>query len=291
MQDASELILPELSRNGRLQGRTAIVTGAGSHGELAGTGAAMAILFALEGAQVLVVDVDRGRAEHTLRAVRAVGGTAEVAIADITVPDMCRSAADFAVERFGSVDVLVNNAAIAPDESTTSDELWQRVVDINLRGAQLMCDAAIPHMRQAGGGSIVMIGSIAGLRGGAGVAYSAAKAGMIGMAKSMAFTHGRAGIRINVVAPGHVAIPMGLGYSGAGWDGEVNAREMRAQAGLSGTEGTAWDVAYTALFFASPESRYVTAATVAVDAGTTEVMPIVMLPYLAGSVGSYSTSG
>ncbi|QYB07158.1 SDR family oxidoreductase [Rhodococcus sp. USK10] len=279
------MTVPDLPRNGRLAGRTAIVTGAGSSGALAGTGAAMAILFASEGAQVLIVDVERARAEHTLRAVRAVGGTADLAVADITDPAMCQRAADLALERFGSVDILVNNAAIAPDERANTDELWQRVVDINLRGAKLMCDAAIPHMRSAGGGSIVMIGSIAGMRGGGGIAYSAAKAGMVGMAKAMAFTYGRDGIRANTVAPGHVAIPMGLGYSGGGWDGEVNAREMRAQAGLTGTEGSGWDVAYTALFFASDESRYVTAATIAVDAGTTEVMPIVMHPYLAGSVG------
>ncbi|SNT36166.1 SDR family NAD(P)-dependent oxidoreductase [Rhodococcoides kyotonense] len=286
MSDAVGLTVPELPRNNRLRGRTAIVTGAGSHGELAGTGAAMAILFALEGAKVVIVDVDGDRANHTLRAVQALGGVAEVSITDITDIQGAQRVAELAMDKFGSVDVLINNAAIAPDESKRSDELWRRVIDINLRGAQLMCDAVIPHMTRGGRGSIVMIGSIAGLRGGAGVAYSAAKAGMIGMAKSLAFTHGRSGIRVNTVAPGHVAIPMGLGYSGGGWDNAVNARHTRAQAGLSGTEGTAWDVAYTALFFATDESKYVTASTVAVDAGTTEVMPIVMLPYLSSTPDS-----
>lgn len=283
MSGGTNLVVPEFPRHGRLAGRTAIVTGAGSHGDMPGTGAAMAILFALEGANVVIVDIDSGRADHTLSAVRALGGVAEVSVTDITDPDSARRAAQLAVDTFGSVDVLVNNAAIAPDESERSDDLWQRVIDINLRGAQLMCDAAIPHMTRAGRGSIVMIGSVAGLRGGAGAAYSAAKAGMVGMAKSLAFTHGRSGIRVNTVAPGHVAIPMGLGYSGGGWDNAVNARHTRAQAGLSGTEGTAWDVAYTVLFFATDESRYVTASTIAVDAGTTEVMPIVMLPYLSST--------
>jgi NAD(P)-dependent dehydrogenase (short-subunit alcohol dehydrogenase family) len=181
------------------------------------------------------------------------------------------------------VDVLVNNAAIAPDEQSTSDETWSSVLDVNLRGAKLMTDAVVPGMRGAGRGSIIMIGSVAGLRGGAGLAYSAAKAGMIGLTKALAFSYGRDGIRANVVAPGHVAVPMGLGYSGGGWDGEVNRRRLRAKASLLGTEGTSWDVANTALFFAGDDSRYVTASVLAVDGGTTEVMPIVMHPLLAES--------
>jgi NAD(P)-dependent dehydrogenase (short-subunit alcohol dehydrogenase family) len=207
-----------------------VVTGAGSAGDLAGTGAAMAILFAIEGAQVAVLDRDAERAEYTLRAIEAQGGKAITVIADITDPAQCHEAVRAMAARFGPVDVLVNNAAIAPDERPNTDDMWSTILDVNLRGAKLMTDAVVPAMRANGGGSIVMISSVAGLRGGGGIAYSAAKAGMIGVAKALAVAHGRAGIRANTVAPGHVTIPMGLGFQGDGWDGGVNGRLMRAKA-------------------------------------------------------------
>jgi NAD(P)-dependent dehydrogenase (short-subunit alcohol dehydrogenase family) len=267
-----------------LAGRTAVITGAGSAGPMAGTGAAMAVLFAAEGASVVVLDIDQDRAGHTLAAVEAVGGKGVVSVTDITDPDACRRAGDLALATLGPIDILVNNAAIAPGEQANSEETWQAVLDINLRGAKLMTDVAIPQMAGQGRGSIVMISSIAGFRAGGGIAYSAAKAGMIGLAKALAFNHGREGIRVNVVAPGHVAIPMGLGYQG--WDNGVNLRAMRAHASLLGTEGNGWDVAYAALYLASDESRYVTAATIPVDGGTTEVFPIVMRDYLNAAAAS-----
>jgi NAD(P)-dependent dehydrogenase (short-subunit alcohol dehydrogenase family) len=278
------LEIPDLPRYGRLTGRAAIITGAGSHGPMPGTGAAMAVLFASEGANIVILDVDGDRANHTLEAVEGLGGKAVVSATDITDPSACQRAADLAVSQFGAVDVLVNNAAIAPGEQANTDEQWQLVLDINLRGAKLMCDAVIPLMSRQGRGSIVMISSIAAFAAGGGVAYSAAKAGMIGMTKVLAFNHGRKGVRANVVAPGHVAIPMGLGYSG--WDDGVNRRAMRAHATLLGTEGTGWDIAYTSLFLASDESRYVTGVTIPVDGGTTAVMPIVMHDYLTEAAAS-----
>jgi NAD(P)-dependent dehydrogenase (short-subunit alcohol dehydrogenase family) len=143
-----------------------------------------------------------------------------------------------------------------------------------------MSDAVIPLMREGGGGSIVNISSHAGLRAGGGIAYTAAKSGLIGLTKALAYEYGRAGIRVNSVAPGHVHTPMGIGYTG--WDTELTgARRLRAHAGLLGTEGTAWDVAYASLFLASDEARWITAVTIPVDAGTIEVMPIVMYPHMA----------
>lgn len=283
MNENPTLDLPDLPRLGRLRGRTAVITGAGSQGSMPGTGAAMSVLFASEEANVVVLDVDETRAQHTLEAVKSIGGHGVVSVTDITDETACIQAAEFAVSEFGSLDVLVNNAAIAPaEQNDNSDEMWQRVLDINLRGAKLMSDAAITHMRAQGRGSVVMISSISGFRAGGGIAYTAAKAGMIGLAKALAFNHGRQGIRANVVAPGHVAIPMGLGYGG--WkDSGVNMRAMRAHASMLGTEGDGWDIAYAALFLASDESRYVTAVTIPVDGGAIEVFPIVMHEHLTAA--------
>ncbi|MET0930081.1 MAG: SDR family NAD(P)-dependent oxidoreductase [Aeromicrobium sp.] len=276
---SDELVIPALPRLGRLAGKTAIVTGAGSAGPMAGTGAAMAILFASEGARVLVLDVDGVRAEYTARHIRDMGGSAEVFVADITDPAQCREAAEHTHASLGAVDILINNAAIAPGEQGADVDLWRRVIDIDLSGAKYMFDAVLPDMRASARGSVVMISSIAGARAGGGDAYSAAKAGMNGLARSLALHHGREGVRVNVVSPGHVAIPMGLGYGG--WDtGEDNIRAMRAHASLLGTEGTGWDVAFATLFLASDESSYITGQILPVDGGAGEVMPIVMHEYL-----------
>jgi NAD(P)-dependent dehydrogenase (short-subunit alcohol dehydrogenase family) len=275
------LEVPEISRDDRLRGKTAIVTGAGAAGPLAGTGAATALVFAVKGADVVILDRDGERAGHTQQRIEELGGRAAVFVADITDPDQCRAAADFAVSEFGRLDAVVNNAAIAPTEDAGSHELWLQVLELNLTAAKLMAEAARPHLEERGG-SIVNISSVAGLRSGAGLAYSASKSGLIGLTKALAFEYGREGIRVNSIAPGHVLTPMGMGYQSAGWVGELKgARRMRAAAGLLGTEGTAWDIAYAALFLVSDEARWITAVTLPVDAGTTEVMPIVMYPYIA----------
>ena len=283
MTDGAGLDVPQIARDGRLAGKTAIVTGGGSSGEMAGTGAAMSILFAVKGANVVVLDQDESRARHTQREIESRGGTSIVVVADITSSAECDRSVAETVAAYGRVDILVNNAAIAPGEQENSLELWDRIIDLNLRAAKLMMNAVIPLMRSQGGGSIVNIGSVAALRAGGGQAYSAAKAGLVGLGKVVAFEEGRHGIRVNNVAPGHVAIPMGLGFQG--WSEDLDAgrttRLRRARATMLGTEGTGWDVADAALFLASDESRYVTAVTLPVDGGTTEVFPIVMWPFLA----------
>ncbi|HEX4061335.1 MAG TPA: SDR family oxidoreductase [Streptosporangiaceae bacterium] len=272
------LDVPSIRPDGRLDGLTAVVTGAGSHGALTGSGSAIAVMFAAKGANVVIVDRDAGRAEHTSEAIGRTGGKAVVHITDITVAANCRAAADVALDTFGSVDVLVNNAAIAPGEQANTEELWDTILSLNLKAAKLMTDAVLPAMKRQGKGSVINITSIAALRGGGGIAYSASKGGLNTMTKAMAFEYGRFGVRVNNVAPGHNALPMGLGFQG--WEGASNQRKLRAEAGLLGYEGNGWDLAYAALFLASDESRWVTAATLPVDAGTTQVFPIVMHPIL-----------
>jgi NAD(P)-dependent dehydrogenase (short-subunit alcohol dehydrogenase family) len=286
MGDTSPIAMAQRAREGRLSGRTAIVTGAGSSGDLASIGMAIAVVFAANGAAVVILDRDEGRAENTRRTILGFGGKAEIFIGDITDEAACRASAEFAHSTFGRLDVLANSAGIAPAERYSEKPLWDDIVALNLTAAKLMSDAVIPYMTAQGAGAVVNISSNAGLRGGAGIAYTAAKSGMIGLTKAMAFEYGRSGIRFNSVAPGHVHTPMGISYANLG-PMLTGARRLRAEAGLLGTEGTAWDVAYAALFLASDEARWVTAHTIPVDAGTTEVLPFAMFPLMseAAAVG------
>ncbi len=276
MQTAAALDIPEIARDGRLSGRTAIVTGAGSAGSLGGTGADIAILLAAKGASVVILDVNEKRAQHTLAAVERVDGRAEVMIADITDASACHAAATLTAQLFGGVDILVNNAAIAPAEQENLQSTWDEIMAINLHGAKWMSDAVLPHMAERGRGSIVHITSVAGLRAGGGIGYSASKGALIAMAKAQAFEYGPKGIRVNTVAHGHVAIPMGLGFQGWDGSGTERMRRRRAKASMLGTEGTGWNVAYAVLFLAGDEAAYITGHTIPVDGGTSEVFPIVM---------------
>lgn len=275
--NSDNLEIPELPADRRLEGRTAIVTGAGSAGTMGGTGSDIAVLLASQGANIVVLDVSEDRARHTLEAIERIGGHAIVHAADITVKANCEAAVARAVDEFSGVDILVNNAAIAPGEQENLESMWDAIMALNLKAPKLMSDAVLPHMLAAGGGSIIHISSIAGFRAGGGIGYSAAKGGLIAMAKAQALEYGQqCAIRVNTVAPGHVAIPMGLGFKGWDGGGTDRMRSRRAKATMLGTEGTGWDVAFAVLYLASDESRYVTGHTIPVDGGTTETMPIVL---------------
>lgn len=276
MQTVAALEVPEIARDGRLSGRTAIVTGAGSAGSMGGTGSDIAVLLAAKGANVIILDVDEERARHTLETVERIDGRAEMVLADVADVASCYAAVASAVNLFGGVDILVNNAAIAPGEQDNLQSTWDAIMAINLQGAKWMSDAVLPHMVERGCGSIVHISSVAGFRAGGGIGYSAAKGALIAMAKVQAFEYGPKGIRVNTVAPGHVAIPMGLGFQGWNEAGTDRMRQRRAKASMLGTEGTGWDVAYAVLFLAGDEAAYITGHTIPVDGGTTEVFPIVM---------------
>jgi NAD(P)-dependent dehydrogenase (short-subunit alcohol dehydrogenase family) len=276
MQQQVTLEVPEIVPDGRLNGRTAIVTGAGSTGPMGGSGADIAILLAAKGANVMILDVAKERAQHTLEAAERVGGRAGIVVADITDAAKCEAAVASTVQRFGGVDILVNNAAIAPSEKENRQATWDAIMALNLQAAKWMSDAVLPPMTERGRGSIVHISSVAGLRAGGGIGYSATKGALIAMAKAQAFEYGPKGIRVNTVAPGHVAIPMGLAFQGWDESGTDRMRHRRAKASMLGTEGTGWDVAYAVLFLAGDEAAYITGHTIPVDGGTTEVFPIVM---------------
>ena len=262
-------------RGDRLAGKSAIVTGAGSRERAApGIGYTMAVLFARQGARVVVADLDEDRAETTLRVIGEGGGEASFIGADITREEDCRKLAEGCVERYGSLDILVNNAGIAGTGKVTDyeEEIWDVALDVNLRGPVMACKYAVPCMAASGGGSIINISSIDGLLAGAylNVPYSVAKGGLATLTRLMAVHHGRENIRVNCLAPGHVHASFTAGFA----DGE---RERRRKIGPLGTEGTAWDVAYAALYFASDEARWISGIVMPVDGGLLAATPLAVI--------------
>ncbi len=268
--------MPE--RKGRVEGKVAIVTGAGSTpGPGVGTGKATAIALAREGASVLLVDLYPDRADETRQVIAKEGGQAEVFGADVTKDAECAAMVAHAVDKFGPIDILVNNVGRAATGTVVdiSEEDWDRSLDINLRTAFLASKHVIPVMAGKGGGSIVNISSISALRGDGTAAYSAAKGGLIALTIDMAYSHGRQGIRVNAIAPGHITTPMVLSVYGPGPRTEY-LNQLRAEAGLLGNEGTGWDVAAAAVFLASDEARWITGVTLPVDSGVLSVTPLSM---------------
>ncbi len=250
--------------SGRLAGKVALVTGAGSRGPGVGNGKAAAILFAREGARVLCADQVEARAAETVELIRQEGGEAMSFAADVTHAAECRAMVDAAVSRWGGLDVVHNNVGIESRHGVleTTEEEWDRVMAVDLKSILLTTQAAVPALERRGGGSIICISSVAGLRGYGRTAYAAAKAGVIGFVTSVAVQLGPRGIRVNAIAPGTVWTPMveDLG---------PEARERRRQATPLGTEGTAWDVGWGAVYLASDESRWVTGQVLVIDAGLT----------------------
>ena len=271
-----------VERAGRVEGKVAIVTGAGSTpGPGIGTGKASAVVLAREGARVLLVDLYPERAEETRKMILDEGGTAEVFGADVTKAAEAEAMVRAAVDSFGTLDILVNNIGLAAVGTVvdTTEEAWDRSMDINLRTAFLASKYAVPVMAAKGGGSIVNISSISALRGDGTVAYSAAKGAMIAMTVDMAYSHGRQGVRVNAIAPGHITTPMVMSVSAPGPRADF-MNQMRSEAGLLGTPGTGWDVGWAVGFLASDEARWITGAVLPVESGVLSVTPLMMAPHL-----------
>jgi NAD(P)-dependent dehydrogenase (short-subunit alcohol dehydrogenase family) len=263
--------LPE--RRPRLEGKVAIVTGAGSSGQGIGNGKATAVLFAREGAKVLLVDMTKERAEETLAMVQEEEGEASVFQADVTKADDCRRMVEAALDRYGRLDILDNNVGISRRGTVleVSEEDWDQVMAVNVKSIVLASRYAIPRMIEGGGGSIINISSIAGLRAHSSTPYTTSKAAVIGLTMSMAAHHGwdngRDNIRVNCIAPGLVYSQMVAPRMDAA------VREARRKAAPLGTEGTAWDIAWAAVYLASNEARWVSGVVLPVDAGLTVTAP------------------
>ena len=247
----------------------AIVTGAGSSGEGVGNGKAASILFAREGAKVLLVDFQEDRARDTLKIIQEEGGVASTIQGDMTKLEDCERMAQTAVERYGRVDILDNNVGISQRGTVVevSKEDWDRVMTVNLKTIMLASKAVIPQIIASGGGAIINISSIAGLRAHSSTPYTASKAGVIGLTFSMAADHAADNIRVNAIAPGLVYTPMVAPRM------NDDLRQFRAEAAPLKTEGTGWDVGYAALFLASDEARWITGVCLPVDAGLTTGHP------------------
>jgi NAD(P)-dependent dehydrogenase (short-subunit alcohol dehydrogenase family) len=246
-----------------------------------GTGKASALVLAREGAIVLLVDLYPERAEETSKMIADDGGRARVFAGDITRAADAEAMVAAAVDTFGPVDILVNNIGRAQVGTVvdTTEEAWDQAMDINLRTAFLASKFTVPVMAANGGGSIVNVASISALRGDGTVAYSAAKGAMIAMTVDMAFSHGRQGIRVNAVAPGHITTPMVMSVSAPGRRADF-MNQMRSAAGLLGTPGDGWDVGWAVGFLASDEARWITGAVLPVESGVLSVTPLMMAPHL-----------
>ena len=250
---------------GRLDGKVALITGAGM-----GIGREAARLFAREGARVIVADIDEGAAGETVAAVAAVGGEAHATVGDIALEaDVARMIAA-GVGRFGALHVLYNNAGVLwkdRDRSVleTDGAWWDRVVAINLKSVFWVTKHGIPHLRRAGGGSIILTGSVSALAGftRAQDAYTAAKGGLISLGKSLAIQFAKDRIRCNVIHPGIVDTPLQAPYL-------TDALRKEFAAGIPlGRIAEPREIASVALFLASDESSYMTGAELVVDGGFT----------------------
>jgi NAD(P)-dependent dehydrogenase (short-subunit alcohol dehydrogenase family) len=259
----------------RLAGKTAVVVGAGqTPGTTIGNGRATAILFAREGAQVLLVDRDDDSVQETLTLIeKETPGVASTFVADIVDEEQCQAIVAHARDRFdGRIDVLHNNVGIgAGDGGPTSLDAvaWDRILDTNTKAMWLTCKHVVPVMREQRAGAIVNISSIAAIAGvGNLTAYKVSKAGVNALTQALAVTNARFGIRVNAIMPGLIDTPMAVDATARarGVTREVVA-DARARTVPLGHQGSAWDIAHAALFLASDDAAFITGVILPVDGG------------------------
>jgi len=259
--------------SGRLAGKVAIVVGGGqTPGDTIGNGRATAVLFAREGARVVVVDRRLESAEETAAQIRAEGFEASAALADATREADCAALIADCVRRHGRIDVLHNNVGIGGGDAgpaNVSEEAWDQILAVNLKSVVFPCKHVLPVMREQQGGAITNVSSIAAVCSTPAVAYKTSKAGINAYTQSLAIGNAKYGIRANVIMPGLMETPMAIeGISRErGIPKDELIRQRHAAVPLGAKMGSAWDVAWAAVFLASDEARFVTGVMLPVDGG------------------------
>jgi NAD(P)-dependent dehydrogenase (short-subunit alcohol dehydrogenase family) len=258
----------------RLAGKVGIVVGAGqSRGETVGTGRAAAIVFAREGAKVLLADRDIDSAGETAKMIADEGGVAECVAADWTKAADCQALAAACVEAWGRIDFLQNNVGIGTDDADPlrlTEEAFDQIIAVNLKGCLLSCQAVVPVMRDQGFGSIVNISSIAAIAAAVPLtAYRISKMGINVLGHSLAIENAARGVRVNTIMPGLLDTPMAIDTWAAKRDipRERIRAERDAMVPLRAKMGTGWDVAYASLFLHSDEAGFITGVVLPVDGG------------------------
>jgi NAD(P)-dependent dehydrogenase (short-subunit alcohol dehydrogenase family) len=258
-----------------MEDKKAVVVGAGQpQHHLLGNGRAIALVLAREGAEVCAVDRDKDRVEETVEEIVAAGGRAHAVVADVSDPDDCSRLIEESHAAMGRIDALVNNVGISHCDAGPLDlepADWQTIMDINLRGMWLTSKAAVPLMKEQGGGAITNISTVGSRTGGGNLfAYAISKSGVNAMSHFFAVEYASSGIRCNTVLPAWIATPhamSGLVYAGVVVSEEQVMEHGRRRVPL-GRMGTAMDVANAVLFLSSDESGFITGLEVPVDGGT-----------------------
>ncbi|KAH7146137.1 hypothetical protein EDB81DRAFT_842385 [Dactylonectria macrodidyma] len=263
-----------------LKGKVAIVTGAGCVGDGIGNGRAISIMLADEGCNVVCLDTNLEWASKTaeMAGQKQSEASAVPLQGNVTIPSDCEKAVAVALEKFGRLDILINNVGIGGARGTAIEvdmDDWSTGLNVNVSSMVLMAKYAIPAMTKNSGetrGAIINMGSVAGLKGGTPhLLYPTAKGAVVNMTRAMAAHHAKDGIRVNCVCPGMLYTPM---MYATGMSEE--AREARKARSLLGTEGNGWDAACAVVFLASDHARWITGAILPVDAGTTAAVGIGM---------------